>query len=61
VLAQGEDVVPIPGTRRVRYLEENLAAADVVLDEQDLAALAAAVPPEAVTGARYPDMSSIGR
>lgn len=61
VLAQGEDVVPIPGTRRVRYLEENLAAADVVLDEQDLAALAAAVPPEAVTGDRYPDMSSIGR
>jgi aryl-alcohol dehydrogenase-like predicted oxidoreductase len=61
VLAQGEDVVPIPGTRRVRYLEQNVAAADVRLTDEDLAALAAAVPPEAVAGDRYPDMSSIGR
>jgi aryl-alcohol dehydrogenase-like predicted oxidoreductase len=61
VLAQGEDVVPIPGTRRVRYLEQNAAAVDVRLTAEDLAALAAAVPPEAVTGDRYPDMGSIGR
>ena len=61
VLAQGEDVVPIPGTRRVRYLEQNVGAADVRLTAEDLAALAAAVPPEAVAGDRYPDMSSIGR
>ncbi|MFF1530981.1 aldo/keto reductase [Cellulomonas sp. NPDC058312] len=61
VLAQGQDVVPIPGTRRVRYLEQNVAAADVRLTAEDLAALAAAVPPEAVAGDRYPDMSSIGR
>jgi aryl-alcohol dehydrogenase-like predicted oxidoreductase len=61
VLAQGEDVVPIPGTRRVRYLEQNVGAVDVTLTPEDLAALAAAVPPEAVAGDRYPDMSSIGR
>jgi aryl-alcohol dehydrogenase-like predicted oxidoreductase len=61
VLAQGDDVVPIPGTRRVRYLEQNAGALDVHLTADDLAALAAAVPPEAVAGDRYPDMSSIGR
>ncbi len=61
VLAQGPDVVPIPGTRRVRYLEQNVGAAGVVLDAGDLAALAAAVPADAVVGERYPDMSSIGR
>ena len=57
VLAQGEDVVPIPGTKRVRYLEENAAAAEVELTAGDLAALDAAVP--AAVGDRYPDMSSI--
>jgi len=59
VLAQGDDVAPIPGTKRVRYLEENVAAADVSLDADDLAALEAAVPPDAVVGERYGDMSSI--
>jgi aryl-alcohol dehydrogenase-like predicted oxidoreductase len=59
VLAQGEDVVPIPGTKRVRYLEENVAAADVVLSEDDLQRIAAAVPVDAVVGARYGDMSHI--
>ncbi len=59
VLAQGEDVAPIPGTKRVKYLEENVAAADVRLSEDDLAALEHAVPREAVAGARYGDMSSI--
>ncbi|HEY5786950.1 MAG TPA: aldo/keto reductase [Microlunatus sp.] len=59
VLAQGVDVVPIPGTKRVRYLEENVGAAAVRLSEEDLAALTAAVPIEAVQGERYPDMSSI--
>ena len=57
VLAQGDDVVPIPGTKRVKYLEENVASAGLELTEDDLAQLAAAVP-EAV-GDRYPDMSSI--
>ena len=59
VLALGDDVVPIPGTKRVRYLEENVGAADITLTAQDLDALAAAVPRTAVVGERYPDMSSI--
>ena len=59
VLAQGEDVVPIPGTKRVRYLEENVGATGVVLSPDDLAALAEAVPRGAVAGARYGDMGSI--
>ncbi|MEO5834255.1 MAG: aldo/keto reductase [Nakamurella sp.] len=61
VLAQGKDVVPIPGTKRVTYLEENVGAADIVLSADDLAALTAAVPPAEVAGERYPDMSSIDR
>ncbi len=59
VLAQGDDVAPIPGTKRVAYLEENLAAADVVLTDADLARIADAVPVDAVVGDRYGDMSSI--
>ncbi len=59
VLAQGDDVVPIPGTKRVRYLEENVASAAVELTPDDLARLDDAVP--AAVGERYPDMSSIDR
>ena len=59
VLSRGEDVVPIPGTKRVRYLEENVGAPAVTLTPGDLAALEAAVPRDAVVGARYGDMSSI--
>jgi aryl-alcohol dehydrogenase-like predicted oxidoreductase len=59
VLAQGEDVVPIPGTKRVKYLEENVAAADVRLTGADLARLEQAVPRDAVVGDRYGDMSTI--
>lgn len=59
VMAQGDDVVPIPGTKRVRYLEENVAAASVSLDDKDLARLAEAVPRDAVVGERYSDLSSI--
>jgi aryl-alcohol dehydrogenase-like predicted oxidoreductase len=62
VLAQGDDelgVVPIPGTKRVRYLEENVGAASVELTAADLAALDEAVPRGAVVGERYGDMSSI--
>ena len=61
VLAQGPDVVPIPGTKRVRYLEENVGALDVALDARDLAAIEAAVPAESVVGDRYSDMSTIDR
>ena len=62
VLAQGDDtlgVAPIPGTKRVRYLEENVGALDVDLTADDLAALEQAVPREAVAGDRYGDMSTI--
>ncbi|MCZ2806859.1 aldo/keto reductase [Modestobacter sp. VKM Ac-2983] len=54
-------VVPIPGTKRVRYLEENAAAADVVLTDEDLRALDEAAPAGAATGDRYPDMSTVHR
>lgn len=50
---RGDDVVPIPGTRRQRYLEENLAALAVELSTEDLAAIEAAAPPEQVAGTRY--------
>ncbi|MEV4438791.1 aldo/keto reductase [Streptomyces sp. NPDC049577] len=53
VLAQGPDVTAVPGTKRVRYLEENAAAADVTLTAGDLAALDEAVPRDAVAGERY--------
>ena len=61
VLAQGQDVAPIPGTKRVRYLEENVAAAGVRLDDAALTRLSEAVPRDAVAGDRYGDMSSIDR
>jgi aryl-alcohol dehydrogenase-like predicted oxidoreductase len=59
VLAQGNDIVPIPGTKRVRYLEENVAAVDVELTEDDLRRIDEAAPLGATAGDRYPDMSSI--
>ena len=59
VLAQGNDIAPIPGTKRVKYLEENAAASAIRLTDDDLAAIATAVPRDAVAGARYGDMSSI--
>ncbi|TDC78560.1 aldo/keto reductase [Micromonospora sp. KC606] len=55
LLAQGEDVLPIPGTKRVRWLEENVAAADLRLAAEQQARLRAAVPVEAVAGERYPE------
>jgi aryl-alcohol dehydrogenase-like predicted oxidoreductase len=59
VLAQGSDVVPIPGTKRRTYLEENVAALDVVLSDDDLAALEAVVPVGVGAGDRYPDMGAV--
>ena len=61
VLAQWEHIVPIPGTKRVTYLEENVAAADVTLSAEDLQRIADALPEAA--GTRYPEamMGSIGR
>jgi aryl-alcohol dehydrogenase-like predicted oxidoreductase len=61
VLAQGEDVVPIPGTKRVAYLEENAAADGIVLDAGDLARIEEAFPKGATSGDRYADMSPIER
>jgi aryl-alcohol dehydrogenase-like predicted oxidoreductase len=61
VLSRGEDVVPIPGTKRRSYLEENVAAVDVELSDDDLRRLEEAFPKGATAGERYPDMSSIDR
>jgi aryl-alcohol dehydrogenase-like predicted oxidoreductase len=60
VLSRGDDVVPIPGTKRRTYLAENVAALDVELTSSDLAAIEAAFPAGVVSGDRYPDMSGIG-
>ena len=56
VLAQGDDIVPIPGTRRLKYLEENLAATEITLSPSEVAELSALVPPEAVAGTRYEEV-----
>ena len=63
VLAQGEDIVPIPGTKRRRYLEQNAGALDVRLTPDDLARIGQAVPPGAAAGTRYaaPQMAALNR
>jgi aryl-alcohol dehydrogenase-like predicted oxidoreductase len=59
VLAQGRDVVPIPGTKHVSYLEQNVAAAEIELSDEDLRRLDAAAPAGAAAGDRYADMSPV--
>jgi len=59
VLAQGDDIVPIPGTKRRKYLEENIAAADVKLSKSDLARIEDAAPKGFAAGGRYHDMSTV--
>lgn len=54
LLAQGADILPIPGTKRIPYLEENVGAASIVLSPEEVAALSAAIPPGAASGDRYP-------
>ena len=63
VLAQGDDIVPIPGTKRRKYLEENIDALDVRLTAADLRRIEAAFPPGAAAGERYPEamMKAVGR
>lgn len=63
VLAQGDDIVPIPGTKRVKTLEENAAAVDVVLSSDDLARIDAVFPKDAASGERYTEagMRSLNR
>ncbi|MEO6444388.1 MAG: aldo/keto reductase [Gemmatimonadaceae bacterium] len=53
LLAQGADIVPIPGTKRIQYLEENAASVTIVLGEDELDALAEAFPPDVAAGTRY--------
>ena len=55
LLAQGDDIVPIPGTKRRKYLEQSVAAVDLTLSDAELAALRAAFPPGAAAGLRYPE------
>ncbi|MEV6912908.1 aldo/keto reductase [Amycolatopsis sp. NPDC051071] len=57
VQAKGDDVVPIPGTKRRKYLEENVAAVGLELTAEDVAAIEAAAPVDAVAGERYPEAS----
>jgi aryl-alcohol dehydrogenase-like predicted oxidoreductase len=59
VLARGDDVVPIPGTRRTAYLEQNVGAAEVVLDAATLARIEELVPVGSFAGERYPDMRPV--
>jgi aryl-alcohol dehydrogenase-like predicted oxidoreductase len=60
VLAQGSDIVPIPGTKRRRYLEENVGALDVALSADDLARLDRALPRGAASGTRYVERAMAG-
>ena len=57
VLAQGEDIVPIPGTKRVSYLEENLASLQLRLSAEELAQIDAALPAGVASGERYPELA----
>ena len=61
VLRRGDDIVPIPGTKHVRYLEENVGALDVDITDDDLARLEEVMPAGVAAGERYADMSSIDR
>jgi len=61
VLAQGGDIVPIPGSKRRSHLEENVKALDVQLSERDLQRIDEALPRGLAAGARYPDMSTVNR
>jgi aryl-alcohol dehydrogenase-like predicted oxidoreductase len=61
LLAQGSDIVPIPGTKKARYLDENLGALDVVLSAEECARIDEAAPKGAAAGDRYADMGPLNR
>jgi aryl-alcohol dehydrogenase-like predicted oxidoreductase len=60
LLAQGDDIVPIPGTKRRTHLAENIAAVDIALSADDVARIGAAVKAESVSGTRYPEKQLAG-
>ncbi len=60
MIAKGDGIAPIPGTKRVKYLEENAAAADLELSESDLAEIDAVMDPDRVVGERYPEWGMAG-
>ncbi|MGF1571200.1 MAG: aldo/keto reductase [Nodosilinea sp.] len=61
LLAQGDDIVPIPGTKRRKYLEENVAAVDLELTPQELERIAQMAPQGVAVGARYANMETVNR
>lgn len=61
LLAQGADIVPIPGTKRRKYLEQNVGSAEITLTAKELAQISEAAPKGAASGNRYADMSSVNR
>ena len=61
LLHQGEDIVPIPGTKRRKYLEENVAAVEITLTDEELKRIDEAAPKGAASGERYSDMSPVNR
>jgi len=61
LLAQGQDIVPIPGTTRRQYLEENVAAVDVTLTPEEVVRIDEVAPKGVAVGDRYPDMSTVNR
>jgi len=63
VMAKDSNIVPIPGTKRIRYLAENLGALDVSLSAVDCAEISAIFPPDSIAGSRYPEamMAALGR
>lgn len=61
VLAQGEDIVPIPGTKRRTYLEENIAATKIALSQAELDQISKMLPPGIAAGERYSDMNAVNR
>ncbi|MDH6656923.1 aldo/keto reductase [Priestia megaterium] len=59
ILSQGDDIVPIPGTKRIQYLEENMGALKIQLSKEELYRINEVAPKGVAAGERYPDMSSV--
>ncbi len=56
MLAQDENIIPIPGTKRIKYLEQNAAAVDIELTSSEVETINEIAPPNAATGTRYPEL-----